>query len=328
MIDLKGKTAFITGGASGMGLGIAKACAREGMNVAIADFRQSALDEATPWFEQHGFPVMGVCLDVTDRAGYVAAADAVEAKFGKIHVLVNNAGIGNAEPRFTTGEFDWKAIDLNVEVNYKGILNGIGTILPRITKHGEGGYVVSTASMSGIFPVKGFPMYDSLKMAVITLMEELAMELDGTNVGSAAFCPGPYTTNLGKSSTELLAKYGIEMPKMPERKAPVDKDGKPIKFEMPKLLDENGNEIDFSKLSRDPDDAGERVVRGIKRGDKFIFTHNDFKVGWVDRMNAILRAFPDEPLTPGFATVFKGNIYSPIYGKQEQVPAFEFVKKD
>ena len=331
-IDLKGKTAFITGGASGMGLGIAKACAREGMNVAIADFRQSAIDEAIPWFEKHGFPVMGVNLDVTDREGYVKAADAVEAKFGKIHVLVNNAGIGNAEPKLTTGEFDWKTIDLCIDVNYRGILNGIGTILPRITKHGEGGYVVSTASMSGIFPVKGFPMYDSLKMGVITLMEELAMELEGTNVGSAAFCPGPYSTNLGVSSQEVIKKHLGEdaLPKMPARREPPkDKDGKPLpmpKFEPPK--DENGNPIDFSKLSRDPDDAGERVVRGIKRGDKFIFTHVDFKPGWELRMNAILRAFPDEKPTPGFATVFRGNIYNPIYEQQEQVPAFEFVKKD
>ncbi len=74
-IDLKGKTAFITGGASGMGLGIAKACAREGMNVVIADFRQSAIDEALPWFKSHGFPAHGICLDVTDREGYVRAAD-------------------------------------------------------------------------------------------------------------------------------------------------------------------------------------------------------------------------------------------------------------
>jgi short-subunit dehydrogenase len=186
--------------------------------------------------------------------------------------------------------------------------------------------------MSGIFPVKGFPMYDSLKMGVITLMEELAMELEGTNVGSAAFCPGPYSTNLGTSSQEVIKKHLGEdaLPKMPARPAPPkDKDGKPLpmpKFEPPK--DENGNPIDFSKLSRDPDDAGERVVRGIKRGDKFIFTHVDFKPGWELRMNAILRAFPDEKPTPGFATVFRGNVYNPIYEQQEQVPAFEFVKKD
>ena len=326
MENLKGKTAFITGGASGMGLGIAKAAAREGMNIVIADFRQNAIDEALPIFQAHGWPCHGICLDVTDREAYVKAADEAEAVFGKIHVLVNNAGIGNAEPRIPAGVFDWRQIDLNIDVNFKGVLNGILIILPRIVKHGEGGYVVSTASMSGIFPVKGFPMYDSLKMAVITLMEDLAMELEGTNVGSAAFCPGPYSTNLGASSNALLEKHLGAQPAPPKFEMPKDKDGKPIKFEMPK--DENGNPIDFSKLSRDPDDAGERVLRGIKRGDKFIFTHNDFKAGWELRMNAILRAFPDEPLTPGFAQVFKGNIYNPIYEQQTQVPAFEFVKKD
>lgn len=326
MIDLKGKTAFITGGASGMGFGIAKACAREGMNVIIADFRQSALDEALPWFKSHNFPAHGICLDVTDREAYLKAADEAEATFGKVHVLVNNAGIGSGEPRILTGEFEWKQIDMAIDVNFKGILNGILIFLPRILKHGEGGYVVSTASMSGIFPVKGFPMYDSLRMGTITLMEELAMELDGTNVGSAAFCPGPFSTNLGQSSGEFIEKYTGKKPAMPKFEPPKDKDGNPIKFEPPK--DENGNPIDFTKLSRDPDEAGERVVRGIKRGDKFIFTHVDFKPAWELRMNAILRAFPDEPPTPGFATVFKGNLYNPIYEQQEQVPGFTFVKKD
>ena len=302
MIDLKGKTAFITGAASGMGLGIAKACAREGMNIVIADFRQSAIDEALVWFKDHGFPAHGIHLDVSDREGYVKAADEAEAVFGKIHVLVNNAGIGNIEPKMLTGEYDWKQIDTVIDINFKGILNGIFIILPRIMKHGEGGYVVSTASMSGLFPVKRFPMYDSIKMGVITLMEELAMELEGTNVGAAAFCPGPYTTNLGVSSNEV------------------------VKFEPPK--DKDGNPIDFSKLSRDPEDAGERVVRGIKRGDIFILTHSDFKPAWELRMNAICRAFPDEPEIPGFAQMFRGNLYNPIYENQTQVPAFEFVKKD
>ncbi len=101
MENLQGKTAFITGGASGMGLGIAKACAREGMNVIIADFRQSALDEALKIFKDHGWPVYGICLDVTDRVAYAKAADEAEAAFGKIHVLVNNAGISTFEPKLT-----------------------------------------------------------------------------------------------------------------------------------------------------------------------------------------------------------------------------------
>ena len=97
MEQLTGKTAFITGGASGLGLGIAKACAKEGMNIVIADFRQKAIDEALPIFRDNGWTAHGIRLDVTDRAGYVKAADEAEAIFGKIHVLVNNAGIGIRE---------------------------------------------------------------------------------------------------------------------------------------------------------------------------------------------------------------------------------------
>ena len=326
MENLKGKTAFITGGASGMGLGIAKALAREGVNIVIADFRQNAIDEVMPIFKAHNWPCHGICLDVTNREAYVKAADEAEAVFGKVHILVNNAGIGAGEPKLLTGEFDWHMMDLHVEITYKGALNGIAIFLPRILAHGEGGHIVSTASMSGIFPVKGFPMYDTMKMAVITLMEELAMELEGTNVGSSVFCPGPYSTNLGKSTNEFIEKHLGAAPAPRPREVPKDKDGNPIKFEMPK--DENGNPINMATLSRDPDEAGERVVRGIKRGDLFILTHSDFKAAWENRMNAILRAFPDEPLIPGFSTVFRGNLYSPIYEKQTQVPAFEFVKKD
>jgi NAD(P)-dependent dehydrogenase (short-subunit alcohol dehydrogenase family) len=156
MISLQGKTAFITGGASGMGLGIAKACAREGMNVVIADFRQSAIDEAIALFKAHSWNAYGINLDVTNREAYARAADEAEAIFGKIHVLVNNAGISTFEPKITQGIYDWKDIDFDIDVNYKGVLNGIVLIVPRILKHAEGGYVVSTASMSGLVPFPAF----------------------------------------------------------------------------------------------------------------------------------------------------------------------------
>ena len=94
MENLRGKTAFITGGASGIGLGIAKAFAKEGMNIVIADMRQNAIDETLQLFEENGWPAFGVQLDVSDRAAYTKAVDAAEAKFGNIHLLVNNAGIG------------------------------------------------------------------------------------------------------------------------------------------------------------------------------------------------------------------------------------------
>jgi NAD(P)-dependent dehydrogenase (short-subunit alcohol dehydrogenase family) len=309
MEHLAGKTAFITGGASGLGLGIAKACAKEGMKVVIADFRQNAIDESLKIFKDNGWTAYGIALDVTDRAAYVKAADEAEAVFGKIHVLVNNAGIGIREGK--VWEDDVRDVDLAIDVNYKGVLNGIMTIVPRILKHGEGGHVVSTASKAGLVPVPGFTLYNSLKMAVVTVMETLACDLEGTGIGSSVFCPGPFMTNLGQSSGEVRAKHlGVEVPTMAPPPPPKEGAAPPP-------------QVDFTKIIRNPDEAGERVVRGIKRGDLYILTHSDFKGGWEARAAAIAKAFPDEPETPDFKTVFSKLAYNPIFEKQTQVPAFK-----
>ena len=116
MKDFKGKTAFITGGASGIGLGIAKACAKRQMNTVIADFRQEAIDEALPIFKEKGWPVLGVLLDVTDRFAFAKAADEAEAVFGKIHVLVYNAGIGLREGKIWEASYD--DMDFAIDIIY------------------------------------------------------------------------------------------------------------------------------------------------------------------------------------------------------------------
>jgi NAD(P)-dependent dehydrogenase (short-subunit alcohol dehydrogenase family) len=308
MEHLSGKTAFITGGASGLGLWIAKACAKEGMNVVIADFRQNAIDDALQLFRNNGWTAHGIQLDVTDRAGYVKAADEAEATFGKIHVLVNNAGIGIREGK--VWEDDIRDVDLAIDVNNRGVLNGIMTIVPRILKHGEGGHVVSTASKAGLVPVPGFTLYNSLKMAVVTVMETLACDLEGTGIGSSVFCPGPFMTNLGQSSGEVRAKHlGVEVPTFAP--PPPPKEGAAPR-----------PQVDFSKIMRNPDEAGERVVRGIKRGDLYILSHSDFKGGWDARAAAISKAFPDEPVNPDFKKVFSMLAYNPIFEKQTQVPGY------
>lgn len=313
MENLKGKTAFITGGASGLGLGIAKACAKEGMNVILVDFRQKAIDEALPFFAERGWPAKGLQLDVTDRPAYEKAAAEAEAMFGKIHLLVNNAGIGIPEGPLWTDKYE--DIDLAVDVNYKGVLNGIKIIVPYILKHGEGGHIVSTASKAGLVPVPGFTLYNSLKMAVVTVMETLACDLKDKNIGSSVFCPGPFVTNLGMSSGEVRAKHlGIELPTPPPMQKPKDGEAAPPP---------PGPQIDFSKIMRSPDEAGERVVRGIKRNDLYILSHSDFKGGWDARAAAISRAFPDEPLNPDFKKVFSMLAYNPIFEQQTQVPAYE-----
>ncbi|MDR0936529.1 MAG: SDR family NAD(P)-dependent oxidoreductase [Oscillospiraceae bacterium] len=317
--DIKGKTAFITGGASGLGLGTAKVLANAGVNVVLADFRQSALDEATKYFADKGQPALGVKLDVTDRAEYAKAADAAEAKFGKIHILFNNAGIGI--PEGNIWEDKWEDIDLAIDVNYRGILNGIKTILPRILAHGEWGYVISTASKAAIVPVPKFTLYNSLKMGVVTVMETLKMDLEaiGSKVGSAVFCPGGYTTNLGQSSGELRAKHlGVEIPQMPPPPPP-PKDGDapqgpPPGFEMP----------DFSKIMRIPEEAGERILRAMLRGDMYILTHSEFKKGWDERAAAISRAFPDQPQNEDYKKIFAILMGNEVFNKQTQVPGYTY----
>src|SRR5580658_2710043 len=151
MQNLPGKTAFVTGGASGVGLGIAKALLRAGMHVVIADVRDDHLQAAQAELAS-AERLLALKLDVTDRAAYARAADAAEKRFGKIHLLCNNAGVAVVGPTILATYADW---DWVMGVNLGGTINGIVTILPRMQKHGEGGHIVNTASMSGLMPRPG-----------------------------------------------------------------------------------------------------------------------------------------------------------------------------
>jgi NAD(P)-dependent dehydrogenase (short-subunit alcohol dehydrogenase family) len=300
MENLKGKTAFITGGASGIGFGIAKACAKEGMNVVIVDMRQSAIGEAVEYFNKNNWPVLGLQLDVTDRVAYPLVVDKAEEKFGNIHLLVNNAGIGcKGGPIW---EVSHEETDLGLSVNLTAVFNGVQTIVPRMLKHGEGGHVVSTASKAAILPCPGTGLYNVTKAAVFCMMEQLAEDLAGTTVGASAFCPGGYITNLGISSNEVTAKLLGNAPPPPPARGPQE-------------------DADWNEILRSPDDAGERVVRGVKRGDLYILTHAEFKEGVESRLNAILRAFPEETPNPRYREVFPFLVYNDVFDKQTQVPA-------
>src|SRR5690554_3987024 len=197
MKNVAGKVAFITGGASGIGLGIAKACAGAGMKVIIADLRQEALDEAVTYFNDNKLPVHSIQLDVTDRDAYAKAADEAEKVFGKIHVLVNNAGIGMGGSIEKLTFKDW---DFGIGINLMGVINGIVTILPRMLKHGEEGHIVSTSSMAALSAVDANAVYNATKSAVVALMETVAADLKNTKIGASAFCPGPVSSNLGVTS--------------------------------------------------------------------------------------------------------------------------------
>ena len=288
MEQVLGKTAFVTGGASGIGLGMVRAFVKAGMNVVIADIRQDHLDQAIKSLDADE-RVLALRLDVTDRAAFARAADAAERRFGKIHVLCNNAGIGLAGPAKLATYDDW---DWVLGVNLGGVVNGVVTILPRILKHGEGGHIVNTSSMSGIMPNPGTIQYTAAKAAVVAISEVLRTELAAENVGVSAFCPGPVQTNIAKSGETrpaALASTGY---------AEADKR-------------RQANSSDH--LWMDPVKVGELVLDGIRNNRLYIFTHSEFGPGIKERCDAIMAAVPDYPHNPEFVAAVPFLLHNPIF---------------
>jgi NAD(P)-dependent dehydrogenase (short-subunit alcohol dehydrogenase family) len=193
MTRVAGRTAFITGGGSGVALGQAKIFAEAGCKIAIADIRQDHLDEATAWFDQTDFEMMAVKLDITDRAAYARAADAVEAKLGPVELLFNTAGVSIFGPLQNATYDDW---DWQLNVNLGGVINGIQTFVPRMIERGNGGHIVNTASMSAFVALKGTGIYCTSKMAIRGLSECLAMDLAEHGIGVSMLCPGAVNTNI------------------------------------------------------------------------------------------------------------------------------------
>jgi NAD(P)-dependent dehydrogenase (short-subunit alcohol dehydrogenase family) len=275
MMEVAGKVAFVTGGASGIGLGLAKVLVRAGMRVVIADVRQDHLDEALAGFGGQGraADVLGVRLDVTDRGAYAQAADAAERAFGKVHLLVNNAGVGLLGPLKLAGYGDW---DWGLGVMIGGVINGIQTFLPRILAHGEGGHIVNTSSMAALIPINNAAIYVTAKAAVVGLSEVMRGELAADHIGVSAFCPGPVQTNIRESGRTrpqtLKADSGYA--------------------ELERQLEQRPN----SPLWMDPVECGERVLAGIRRNDLYILTHREFKDGVREHYEALLASFPEEPV--------------------------------
>lgn len=274
MQNVEGKTAFITGGASGMGLGMAKVFSEAGMKIVIADVRQNALDEAMGFFKETNRAVHPIKLDVTNREDWARAADEAEKVFGKVHVLVNNAGVAVHGPLQDASWEDW---DFCMGVNFDGVVNGMKTMVPRMLAHGEEGHVVSTASMGGLYVAGHAGIYCAAKFAVVGLSEALRHDLSETKVGVSVYCPGPVATNLGQSTAEtrpshLTAK--ADGPPPPRRAARPE--GAPRPWVM------------------DPLEVGQRVLSGIRHNDIWILSHAEFRPGIEQRNAALLAAVPDE----------------------------------
>ena len=292
MQNLPGKTAFVTGGASGIGLGIAKAVLGAGMNVVIADIRDDHLTDASA---ELGTPerVLALKLDVTDRAAYARAADAAEARFRKIHLLCNNAGVAVVGPTELATFADW---DWVLGVNLGGTVNGIVSVLPRIMRHGEGGHIVNTASMSGLVPHPGATIYGTSKGAAVAMMECMRAELEPHGIVCSAFCPGAVQSNIaeaGKTRPAALADSGYA--------------------EADKRRQQNTS---FFHLFWTKEQVGERVLRGILNDELYIMTHSEFRQGVEDRAQAMCAAVPDLPESEEYKRTFSFLFRNPIHAAE------------
>jgi NAD(P)-dependent dehydrogenase (short-subunit alcohol dehydrogenase family) len=200
MIDISGKTAIVTGAASGIGLGIATALAEAGANVVMADIQKDAVEAAAHSLSGTNKRVMPVRIDVTQEQSVLEALSEAEHNFGKLHIACNNAGVPMHGTRLTdVSPGDWEFV---MGVNIWGIVHGIRHFVPAILKHGEEGHVVNTASVAGFQNRRGTYQgpYSMSKYAALSLSEALEHELEGSNVGVSVLCPGPINTNIARGA--------------------------------------------------------------------------------------------------------------------------------
>jgi NAD(P)-dependent dehydrogenase (short-subunit alcohol dehydrogenase family) len=248
MKDVAGKIAFITGGASGMGLGMARAFTRAGMKVMLADIDERRLALAEKELKDQRADVASVYCDVSKEQSVIDAADATVAHFGKVHVLCNNAGInvGGTFEELSQKDWDWV-----IAVNQVGVQYGISIFLPRIKSHGEGGHIVTTSSMAGIVNAgAGWGPYNASKFAAVVMSEVLRSELKETNIGVSVLCPGAVATNIAEAATHRPPDYGSS-------------GDKPV---VP------GGVEDLLAQGLDPDIVGNLVLEGIQEDQFYLFT--------------------------------------------------------
>lgn len=195
-MDVSGKTAFVTGGASGIGLEIGRVLLEQGAHVMLADLSADRLAAAKADLGSSSGHVQTVVCDVADPASVQAAADATIAAFGKVHIVVNNAGVSIAGAPGQTPLKDWRWV---VDINLMGVVYGVEIFTPLIQSHGEGGYFVNTASMSGHLATGQLGAYTATKFAVVGYSESLAQDLAPHNIGVSVLCPGWVKTDINKA---------------------------------------------------------------------------------------------------------------------------------
>ena len=280
MKDLSGKTAFITGGASGIGLAMAKAFGRAGMTVMLADIEADTLQLAVEELRASQVRAEGVVVDVSSRDSVRAGALETIARFGKVHVVCNNAGVGSGGPIGQVPAKDWEWV---LDVNLLGVVYGVEVFTPLILSHGEGGHFVNTASMAGMVSPPGMEPYCASKFAVVAMSEGWAAQLAERDVGVSILCPGYVKTRIHESRRNRTDAYGKD-DRIPAFDAALSS---PVLTGIP------------------PEPVGERVVEAVRNNELYCFTHPEFR-GFVEaRFQRIMAGFDSADASPALAVLGK-----------------------
>jgi NAD(P)-dependent dehydrogenase (short-subunit alcohol dehydrogenase family) len=291
--ELAGKVAYISGASSGIGLATARVLREAGMKVVIGYIMDDQIKEAMAFFKADDPDVFAIRHDVLDRDAWERTADAIDKRYGKTHLLVNNAGVGlNARATSATmNDWEW-----GVGVNFWGPVHGVRTFLPRFRAHNEGAHIATVCSMSGMFAGSGNGVYSVSKYATCGLMEELRVELHETNIGTSVIFPGFTATNIGRAESYRPERY-----KNPEVQpaAPVRTAAATVR-----PAAQPGSQMD-------PLECARCLVDGIQHNDLFIFSHPEWRTGTQARMDAIMASFVDRPVP---AARVPADLYrTPVY---------------
>jgi NAD(P)-dependent dehydrogenase (short-subunit alcohol dehydrogenase family) len=277
MKDFKGRTAFVTGAASGIGFALARAFGREGCNVVVADIDADAARHAVERLKGDQVKSVAVQCDVSDRDGVRRAALDAVAAFGKVHVVCNNAGVAVGGPLGTVTERDW---DWILDVNLKSVVYGVETFYPLIKSHGEGGHFINTASMAGMISPPGMEPYTATKFAVVAMSEGWAVQLQPLGIGVSVLCPGFVRTRIHESGRARQDRYGG-------------------KGEVDPGVGTTRQEAAQNVLNGiDPEIVGARVVEAVKAGELYIFTHPTMRDYVEARFQMIRAAFDSAANSP------------------------------
>jgi NAD(P)-dependent dehydrogenase (short-subunit alcohol dehydrogenase family) len=260
----QGRVAVVTGGASGIGLAMARAFAARGAKIALADIREDALAAAVQELEASGHEAVGIPTDVTKRESVERLAERVFERFDAAHIVCNNAGIAPLGSIVGASQSDW---DKTMAVNLWGVVHGVDAFVPRLIEQKQGGHVVNTASMAGLIGMQYLGLYCVTKFAVVGLSESLERELRPHGIGVHALCPMMVTTPIGENSARTLG-----------RDAPVQ-----VGSTTPSSGPMKGGFIEAEEVA-------DKVLRAIEAGRFYILTHpeqRDILRRRADRIDAV-----------------------------------------